>query len=478
MAPLNAWAITLDQAVSIALDLNPEIGQAIENREAIEFELRQARGLYRPRVDLNAFAGPRLLDNPSRREQEIEDDTLHTREIGTTVTLKLFDGFGREAEVERQASRVDGASHRVYERSEFIALAISKEYFEILLQQRILGITEANLEYHNDTLEKIEAGLAGKTYTIADKEQAEERVSAARARITEAKEQLEDARIRFFKLVAQPASSLAPYRSLAGSVPQGLDNAIGIARTGNPRVKLAEADIDAAAALVKGARARYYPEISLEGSARTGEDIDGVEDRTEDLQARLVGKWNLYNGGIDKANEQEQLRRLAEERLKLNSILREVEEALRSSWNNRMKQGVLASQLAEQAEAGKNVVEAYEEQFKAGKRTLLDVLSAQNTYFNTEVLRETARHAEAFAVYRILASMGGLVPALGLQVTAAADPYAREQARVPETPPADTDRRYSPYRGPNPHLHLHTEFIPVWHTEVIPAWDTVVTPAK
>ena len=474
----NAWAITLEQAVSIALDSNPEIGQAIENREAIEFELRQARGLYRPRVDLEAFAGPRLLDNPSRRTQGIDDDTLHQKQIGTTVTWKLFDGFGREAEVERQASRVDGASHRVYERSEFIALAISKEYFEILLQQRILGITEENLAFHNNTLDKIEAGLSGGTYTTADKEQAEERVSAARARITEAKEQLEDARIRFFKLVAQPASSLAHYRNLSGSVPKSLDTAIGMARTDNPRVKLAEADIDAAAALVKAARARYYPEISLEGRARTGEDVDGVEDRTEDLQGRVVAKWNLYAGGIDKANEQEQLRRLAEERLKLNSILREVEEALRSAWNNRTKQGELGYQLAEQAEAGKNVVEAYEEQFKAGKRTLLDVLSAQNTYFNTEVLRETARHAEAFAAYRFLASMGGLVPTLGVQVASAADPYARAQARVPETPPADTDRRYSPYRGPHPHLDLHTEFIPLWHTEVMPAWDTVVVPAK
>lgn len=182
----------------------------------------------------------------------------------------------------------------------------------------------------------------------------------------------------------------------------------------------------------------------------------------------MVAKWNLYNGGIDTANEQEQIRRLAEERLRLDSILREVEEALRSAWNSRSRQSELASTLAAQSRAGKNVVEAYEEQFTAGKRTLLDVLSAQNTYFNTEVLRETAHYAAAFAEYRILASVGGLVAALGLEVSPAADAYARVQARVPEADPADTNRRYSPDRDDNPYLEWHAVVEPTWHAAVAP----------
>lgn len=439
-------AISLEQAVSIALDSNPEIGQAIENREAIEFELRQARGLYKPRVDLETSYGARRLDNPSRRSQGIEDDRLRPGEVGATVTWKLFDGFARDAEVERQASRVDGASFRVFERSEFIALAISKEYFEILLQGRILKIAEDNLRFHHDTATRIAVGLRGGTYTTADSHQVEERRKASQARIAEAREDLEAARIRFFKLVAQPASGLVAYRSLAGSIPPHLDAAIGLARTNNPRIKLAKADIDAAAALVKAARARYLPEVLLEGRARNGRDVDGVEDRTTDYQGRVVTRWNIYNGGIDRANEQEQIRRLSEERLKLHTIHREVDEALRAAWNSRMRRAELTQTLASQADSGRRVIEAYIEQFRAGKRTLLDVLSAQNTYVNTLVLQETARYAEAFAVYRILASTGGLVHALRLQLPAAADAYARGQARVPATPPAETMPRSSPDR--------------------------------
>ena len=54
--PLNAHALTLKEAMAVTLESNPEIGQAMENREAIEFELRQARGLYLPSIDLEAGA--------------------------------------------------------------------------------------------------------------------------------------------------------------------------------------------------------------------------------------------------------------------------------------------------------------------------------------------------------------------------------------------------------------------------------------
>ena len=50
----NAHALTLKEAMAVAVESNPEIGQAIENREAIEFELRQV-GVVRQR-SLNGLA--------------------------------------------------------------------------------------------------------------------------------------------------------------------------------------------------------------------------------------------------------------------------------------------------------------------------------------------------------------------------------------------------------------------------------------
>jgi outer membrane protein, adhesin transport system len=442
-----ANALTLEQAVSIALDSNPEIGQAIENREAIEFELRQARGLYLPRIDAIASAGQRKLDSPDRRLSGIADNRLDPREVGGTLRWKLFDGFGREAEIDRQASRVDGASFRVLERSEYIALAIAKEYIEIILQERIVKIAEQNLEFHRGIAGRIRGGVRGGSLTTADNQQAQERLKAAEARLIQARDDLLQARERFFKFVAQPPSNIGAVKNVSGAVPKSIDQALGIARTNNPQIKMAQADIDATYALLRAARAAYMPEVALEASARTGRDIDGVENRTSDVEAKIVTRWNIFNGGIDKANEQEQVRRVSEARLKLHQIQREVEEALRTAWHKRQQQSELIPVLKSEAAFGRDVVGSYQEQFTAGRRTLLDVLSAQNTYINTLILAEIARYGEVFATYRIVASTGNLVASLGLVAPKASDAYARTQAGVPETPPAETMRRYSPDRG-------------------------------
>lgn len=443
-----SYALTLKEAIATALHHNPEIGQAIENREAIEFELRQARGLYLPSVDFEASTGVRLLDNTSRRSLDLDDDTLSPSEAGVVVTQKLLDFGGRRAEVDRQASRVDGASFRVLERSQVIALAVVQDYLEYLLQAKIVADTNQNVQFHQSILSEIREGVEGGALTDADRQQAEERLLSARARHTEALGELEEAKIRFFKTVGIPLSDPTMPKSVAGSLPSSLETAIGLARENSPSIKAAMSDVDTAAADVRSAKSKYYPELFAEGRARTGYDVDGNEGTTNDLQARLVLKWNLYRGGIDKANEQEKIRRASEQRLVLHQVHREVEEIVRTSWERRFRQADLAKVLRQQSVVNDQLVASYREQFKVGQRSLLDVLDAQNTRFNTKILADTSTFASLFAEYRILATTGELVGVIGLSAPEQSDAYARAEFNVPSAPEAD-DYARTPSRQEN-----------------------------
>jgi outer membrane protein, adhesin transport system len=437
----NVAAQELRHAVAVTLESNPQIGQAAQNREAIEFELRQAQGLFLPSVDLEASAGVRRLDSPARRGLGIENDPLYPSDVGITITQKLFDGGERRAEVDRQAARVDSASFRVLERSESLALQVVREYLEYLLQAQIVEESRQNVGFHQRISSDIGSLISAGTLTEADRQQARERLLSAQVRQKEAAEELEAARIRFYSLVGIPLTSPSRPPSVAGSIPGSLDSAIGVARANNPRIRVANADIDAADAEVRKARARYYPEVFAEGRARTGWDIDGADGRTSDLQGRVVARWNLYRGGIDTANEQEQIRRASEQRLVLHQSYREVEEAVRISWDRRHRQVDLARTLREQAAENARLVSSYQEQLSVGQRSLLDVLSAQNTRYNVNILARTADYAALFAEYRILAATGTLLSTLGLQAPQQADAYAREEFNVPATAPAETYRR-------------------------------------
>lgn len=436
-----ASALTLREAVAVALESNPQIGQAVQNREAIEFELRQARGLYLPSVDLESSVGVRRLDSPSRRLGRIEDDELYPADVGISITQKLFDGGARRAELERQAARVDSASFRVLERSETIALQVVREYLEYMLQMQIVEESHQNEGFHQRIAGEIGQLISAGALTEADSQQVRERLLAAQIRTKEAKEELEAAKIRFLTLVGKPLASPARPASVARAIPANLDAAIGIARGNNPRIRVANADIDVAEALVRGARSLYMPEVYAEGRARVGHDIDGADGRTSDLQGRLVMRWNLYRGGIDVANEQEQIRRASEQRLVLHQSHREVEEAVRISWDRRERQIDMARSLREQAAANAQLVRSYREQLAIGQRSLLDVLGAQNTSYNVNILARTADYAALFAEYRILAATGTLLSTLGMSSPQQAEAYARSEFNVPATPATDTHAR-------------------------------------
>jgi adhesin transport system outer membrane protein len=310
-----------------------------------------------------------------------------------------------------------------------------------MLQSEIVQESRRNMAVHQQMLGDIGALISGGTLTAADRQQAQERLLAAKARTKEAEEELEGARTRFLRLVGKPFGNASMPPSMASFLPKSLDEAIGMARANNPRIKVANADIDAADAMVKGARSTLFPEIYLEGRARTGMDIDGADGRTSSLQARVVAKWNLYRGGIDIANEQEQIRRASEQRLVLHQSFREVEEAVRISWDRRIRQTELAATLRQQAQANGNLVESYREQLSVGRRSLLDVLGAQNSRYTVNVLAKTAQYAARFAEYRILAASGMLLSSMNLAAAKQSEAYARAEFHVPETAPAETYRR-------------------------------------
>lgn len=427
----SASAMSLRDAVQVALESNPEIGQAEQNREAIEFELRQALGLYMPRVDLEASAGVQRLDNPSRRSLGTVDDALYPAQVGLVATFDLLDGGYRDSERARQAARVDGASFRVLERSEFIALQIARVYFQVVLQQQVLQLAQDNVGFHEAMLSDVGTAISSGQLTEADRFQAIERLAAARAKVTEAGVELEAARIEFNRYVGLRPSQMALPPRVGKQLPASLEAAIEMARIANPRVLLADADIDAASAMVDQAKSGLGPKLQFEARAATGLDIGGSEGRMSDLSARLQLRWNIYDGGIKDAEVQENARRETEAMLVLDQTFREVEEAVRTSWLRLKTQGGLADTYKEQLDASADLISSYRDQFSVGKRSLLDVLDAQNTRFNVQVLYDTARYSVYFSEYRLMAASGVLLPYFGLSAPAQSDAYARAAFNAP-----------------------------------------------
>ena len=445
-----AAAIELRDAVQAALQTNPEIRQAVHNKEATLREREQAEGLWLPRISVEASAGVRNLDNPTRRSAGIDDETLWPLEASATADQLLFDMGGRQAEIRRQASRTDAAAARVEERSEYVALNVARAYIDYVLQQRLVAISEDNATFHERLAGDLREGVAKGSISIADQQQAEERLQSARARVTEAREDLETAGIQFRTLAGVPIDSVSMPPDLSQCMPATLEEAEALARQYNPRVQESIADLSTARELITAAKSDMGPRFNLEGTARVGDDVDGgpldqgVSGRTTDLAARVVMRWLVFNGGTNIKNVREQQARADEAHARLFEMTRRAEEDARSAWSRLTNQGRLVTELETQSRVSDDLLLSYREQFNVGRRSLLDVLDAQNTRYNVQAQAETARMAKLYAQYRVLASANKLIECLGVQMPTAAWSDERTRFKVNPIPAGDLQENSMP----------------------------------
>jgi outer membrane protein, adhesin transport system len=97
-----------------------------------------------------------------------------------------------------------------------------------------------------------------------------------------------------------------------------------------------------------------------------------------------------------------------------------------------------------QSKVSDDLLLSYREQFNVGRRSLLDVLDAQNTRYNVQVRLETAKFAEQFAEYQVLAATNKLLASMNLATPTGSEATARSRFDYGPPPPAELQRRRYP----------------------------------
>ncbi len=411
-----AQAISLNDSIEMALSTNPDIGIVASNREAVDEELRQARGLYLPQIDVSAGIGrERTNDRATWASARPSDSLILTREESRiTLQQRIFDGFEAGATVEREMARVESAANRVAENAEFLGLDVIGAYVEVLRQRELVRLAETNLKVHLGILDSLKQRLAGGAGSRADVVQTEARSARARATLTQTLNDLRDGEAAFTRIIGQFPDGLQPPEFPENVLPSDLDDAVALADTNNPTTKIFEADVRTANAEIELAEVPLYPAVTLEAETEYNNRRDGIDDWEHNSQVMLRLRWNIFRGGIDRAARQEALSRRAESKnRRLRSFLGAQRE-MRQSWFALEASRQRVEDLADAVKFNVETRDAYRQQFEVAQRTLLDVLDAENELFVSSGQLVTAQTNELLASYRILAVGGLLLETLGI----------------------------------------------------------------
>ncbi len=421
----SVHAQALSDVVKLTVETNPQIGVVAANRQAVAEELRQARGLYLPQVDLAGSVGPQWSnDIYSRSNATGANQELLSSDGRLTVTQRLFTGFQTSYEVERQKARVASAASRVYDNAENLGLDAVGAYLEVIRQRELYALSKQNVDFHKTILGKLEQRLTGGVGTRADVAQTRARLARSEATLAQTANDLGDAEAFYTRVVGQfPGELTRPEFPLA-ALPQSIDAAVQLAQHNNPKVRTAEFEVKTSGEEVKQAdsTSSFYPQISLVADTGYNNDQAGRNTYGYDSRVLVRGTMNVFRGGIDRASRQEAVQKMHQAREYRSQIANEQKEEARQSWFAYQASAQRVGQLESAVKDLKDTRDAYEQQFNIGQRSLLDLLDAENELFTARGQLLSADLNQLRSGYRMLAVDGMLLKTMQIAAPKEANP--------------------------------------------------------
>jgi adhesin transport system outer membrane protein len=412
-----AEPFSINDALRQAVHTNPGVGEASANRRATESELRQTQSTLLPQVRVEARWGPEKFDQSAAVST---GTALPVPVAGTGVWRNgsqesvvvrqiLFDGFASIHDIWRQSARVNAAAFRVRERTELIALDAAEGYVDVVRYLRLVTLAEQNVANHEKIFSNVNSRFAGGRAGEGDLEQARERVENARAALAEFRRALDEARAKYRKVVGLNLTATARASSLV----------VGIRASGpgkrrltgsSPTILAAQADADAAKHAFRVTDGAFVPTLSLEGRATHNDNTYPFLGVThDDYSGKVVMSWDIFRGGQDVWRRSEMAERYTETTMRHARLQRDALESIDKAWSARTITATRVAALTRQLQADRKTIAAFQKEYELGQRSLIDLLNAENQYFNAVVSLTSARGVIVFADYQLLAAMGTLL---------------------------------------------------------------------
>jgi len=437
-------AVTLQENVKEVLNTNPVVQERLKNFRATQQDLNIAESEYYPQLDLSASAG---YNNGGELYSHVRDPDYTNYNSTLTLTQNLFDGFSTMHKVDYEEARILSAAYHYIEKANDMAFEMTSAYVSVLRSYELLQTARENVQINETIYFKVKDLFDAGLTTDSEVKKIQSTLSLARSNLTVQQNNARDTEYTYRRVLGRmPSVSEMKRPDFDLPMPESIERAAMYSIEHNPSLLVSQYNIKGAQALWKQREKDYYPKFDLEVSqsyndaSRVPNGFDQADDR---FKARILMTYNLYRGGADKANIQKHVSKINQEIEIKRDLKRQVIEGLDLSWNAYEMIGLQLQDLKKYSDYSEKTLNLYKEEYDLGRRSLLDLLSAQTDVINSRSQIIKSEYDRLFAKYRILDAMGLLVTAVAGQendYTAKVNLYTDEDAHeILDTLPVKLD---------------------------------------
>lgn len=407
-----ANAQPLKSCIEEVIATNPVVQERLKNYNAAKEDLSIAKSGYYPKLDLSLGFGIEKTEksaqlNPANNQSY----SFSVYQNSLKLTQNIFKGWDTTYQVEGQEAKSLSSAYSYVEKVNDIAFQMVNAYIQVMKQRELLENSKSNVEINEEIFKKVqklyEAGLT----TLSEVNKIESSLALAKSNYVVQENTLLDTLYSFQKLLGrtiEPAKLSKPELTVA--MPASLEEALTYAIENNPSLLVSQYNIKTAQATYNQNRSPFYPHIDIEISESMNKNLSAVEGEDTKFRAMVYLNYNIFNGFADSATLQKSISQVHQEVESKNELRRQVIEGLSLSWAANEKLKHQLDHLVAYKDFSLKTLTLYAKEYDLGRRSLLDLLSAQNDFIGAKSQIINTEYSLLYAKYRILDALGTLVP--------------------------------------------------------------------
>ena len=429
IGPSPALADTIEAALVRAYQINPQLNAQRASVRSTDENVPQALSGYRPRVAITGSAGYQYTDTnltsggtPTAIVRTEVHGANAPRSIGATVTQTLFNGQQTANRTRAAESQVSGAREALRVLEQSVLLSAATIYMDYLQNAAIVEVQRSNVRVLEQTLKQTRDRFNVGEVTRTDVAQSEAQLAAGKTQLLTAEANLVTTRSNFRRIIGNEPTQLAPGSPVDRYLPGTLPGAVELGLTENPNVTAAMFGIDVNYLQVKVNEGALLPTVTLQASVQQSYEQQMTIFRTFGASAIAQVSVPVYQGGAEYALIRQSKETLAQQRLNLEQVRDQARANVATAWGQLVAGKAQVASAQSQVAAFEIALNGVREEAKAGQRTTLDVLNAQQALVNARVALVTAQHDRVVASYSVLNTIGRLSPQVLNLATTVYDP--------------------------------------------------------
>jgi outer membrane protein len=417
MGPMPALADTIEAALVRAYQTNPQLNAQRAQVRFTDENVPQALSGYRPKVALTGSAGYQYTDtnttsggSPTAIVRTEIHGTNPPRSVGATVTQTLFNGQQTANRTRAAESQVSGSREALRVLDQSVLLSAATIYMDFLRDSAIVEVQQSNVRVLEQTLKQTKDRFNVGEVTRTDVAQSEAQLAAGKTQLLTAEANLVTTRSNFRRIIGNEPQGLAPGSPVDRFLPGTLPSAVELGLIENPNVTAAMYGIDVSYLQVKVNEGALLPTVTLQASVQQSYESSLILYRSFGASATAQLTVPIYQGGAEYSLIRQSKETLAQQRLVLEQTRDATRANVVTAWGQLVAGKAQVSSAQAQVTASEIALNGVREEAKAGQRTTLDVLNAQQALVNARVALVTAQHDRVVASYAVLNAVGRLSP--------------------------------------------------------------------